>query len=84
MEALSSDEIEMQVRLLPTSRKRINARRKLRVSTNAQLDVEILAFRDKVRTLKVSGAKECDLRRIYSDITHLEMRYLLDQCGNKY
>ena len=57
---------------------------KLRVGVNAQIDTQVLALRSKVRTLKVHGTKERDLRGIDADITHVEVRYLREQCGNKY
>lgn len=74
-------EIEAMVRQFPTSRRRINAKKKLEASNlklkkeaNAKLDDQIAVIRREVRLKKISGARECDVRGLYSDITQLEIK----------
>lgn len=73
--------IEAIVRQFPTTRRRINARKKLKENCkrlkkefNAKLDEQIAVIRRTVRLRKIEGAREGDLRGLYSDITQLEIK----------
>jgi len=83
-EILSEDAIDVIVRKLPTSQKRINARRRLRKATNQAINVQIEIQRCEIRKQKAHGIKNCALREAYADISHLEYQYLYSRTGNKY
>lgn len=66
----STEEIEKLVRKLPTSRKRINARKRIKNMTNAVLDKLIAENKELLRSLRSEseGAK----RSVYAKISQYE------------
>ena len=53
--------------------KRRNVRKKLIKQSNDELSRKIREIKDEIRTLKAGGAKEQELRELYSKITKLEL-----------
>lgn len=56
--------------------KRRNARGKLTQWSNDLINKEIELQKTRIRQLKTGGAKECDLRPHYREITKLELRLI--------
>ncbi len=83
-EILNADQIEQIVRKLPTSQKRINARKRLRKATNKAIAQLVITEKAVIRSLKAHGANEGELRINYARISNLEQKYLYSHTGDKY
>lgn len=71
LKVYSEDEIEALVRSLPTSRKRINARKRIKEETNKIINSEIQKKKELLRSLR--SESESAKRGVYADITKLEL-----------
>lgn len=74
LQIYNEEEIERLVRNLPTPKRRINARKRLKAATNALIDSLILEKRELIRSLR--SESESVKRPIYAEITQLEIKKL--------
>ena len=69
--------IEFEVsKISGTHIKRNNLRKKLIAETNLEINKEINEIKKQIRCLKAQGLYESDFRKMYSQITKLEIRIL--------
>lgn len=71
LDLIAKHEIEALVRRLPTSRKRINARKRIKEETNKIINLEIQKKKELLRSLR--SESESAKRGVYADITKLEL-----------